>query len=230
MYCVRCGVKLQSGETKCPLCNTVVIDPDDEKKVKEENYPAVFPKRQKTSNIPLAIMFTVFAIIAVSIILIVCNKVYGELRWGGIATLGVALAYIIAILPMWFERPNPVIFVPVDHAATALYLLFICETTGGNWFLSFAFPTVSIFGLLITAAIALFRYVKKGKYYILGGYSILLAAYSVLVELFLHITFGTVMFLWSFYTFTVFFGLGIFLILVGIIKPLREYLEKVFFT
>ena len=35
-------------------------------------------------------------------------------------------------LPLWFRRPNPVIFVPVDFAAIGLYLLYINFATGGR--------------------------------------------------------------------------------------------------
>ena len=28
-YCVNCGVKLAASEEKCPLCNTIVINPND---------------------------------------------------------------------------------------------------------------------------------------------------------------------------------------------------------
>lgn len=230
MYCVRCGVKLQNGENKCPLCNTRVINPDDNESVKKVNiYSDVLPKKQRMSNMPLAIILTVFLAIAVAIILLVCNRVYGELRWGGIASLGILLAYIIAVFPLWFTKPNPVIFVPVDHAAIALYLGYICLSTDGNWFLSFAFPVVMILGAIMTAAVTLFRYLKNGRYFILGGFFVLLAIYSSLIEMFEHFTFGTQMFLWSVYPLTALLGIGVFFLLAGIIRPLREYLERKFF-
>ena len=33
------------------------------------------------------------------------------------------VSYVVLALPVWFRRPNPVIFVPCDFAAAALYLL-----------------------------------------------------------------------------------------------------------
>ena len=39
-YCVNCGVKLASSERKCPLCNTVVYNPN----IKEDNYYPNYPK------------------------------------------------------------------------------------------------------------------------------------------------------------------------------------------
>ena len=54
-------------------------------------------------------------------------------------------------------------------------------------------------------------------------------AASMLVELFEDLTFHTGMFNWSLYSATAFGIFGLFLLLAGIIRPLREHLEKKFF-
>lgn len=116
-----------------------------------------------------------------------------------------------------------------DFFAVCGYLLYICLYTGGRWFLSFAFPVVMLFCVVTTASIALFRYVRRGKLFITGGLLVAIGGSTMLVELFQHITFGTQMFHWSLYTASVFAWAGFFLILSGIIRPLREYLERKFF-
>ena len=121
------------------------------------------------------------------------------------------------------------VFVPADFFAVCGYLLYICLYTGGRWFLSFAFPVVMLFCVVTTASIALFRYVRRGKLFITGGLLVAIGGSTMLVELFQHITFGTQMFHWSLYTASVFAWAGFFLILSGIIRPLREYLERKFF-
>ena len=35
-YCVNCGVKLEESLTKCPLCNTPVINPNILKKMESK--------------------------------------------------------------------------------------------------------------------------------------------------------------------------------------------------
>lgn len=79
---------------------------------------------------------------------------------------------MLTVLPLWFKRPNPVIFVPVDFAAIILYLLYIDLATGGHWFLTFAFPVAGSIGVLITTMVALLRYVRRGYLYIFGGASL----------------------------------------------------------
>jgi hypothetical protein len=164
--------------------------------------------------------------------LLVCDiSIFGSLTWSLYAAGGMLLVYIIAILPMWFRRPNPVIFVPCDVAVIALYLLFIDLQTGGKWFLSFALPTVGTLGLIVTAVITLFRYVKRGYFYILGGALIATGLSVVLIEFLLNLTFTfKKFFFWSSYPLIGCTLIGIALIVIGICRPLRESLAKKFFV
>lgn len=112
----------------------------------------------------------------------------------------IALLYVVILLPMWFRRPNPVIFVPVDFIAVGLYLLYINFATGGHWFLSFAFPVTGAIGLLISAAVALTHYLRGGYLYIYGGMLILGGGLAVLIEFLINLTFQIHETLfWSFY-------------------------------
>ena len=83
--------------------------------------------------------------------------------------------------------------------------------------------------LLLTGFIALLRYVRGSRLFIIGGSVIVLGGLSMLVEFFQHITFGTKMFTWSLYVVSSCLAFGMFLILAGTIRPLREYLERRFF-
>ena len=59
---------------------------------------------------------------------------------------------MLAVLPLWFRRPNPVIFVPADFAAIGLYLLYINFATGGHWFLTFGLHHTFIWSFYPLAA------------------------------------------------------------------------------
>lgn len=227
MYCVRCGVKLREGTESCPLCGTPVWNPEGARARK--SYPEELPGKHQESTLPTAVALTVLAVVAELVVLIVCLKRYGELRWGGYAMGGIALFYVLAVLPGWFRRPLGEVFIPADHAAIALYLLYVCLETGGNWFLSFAFPTVLGSCLLSTALFCLLKYVRGGKLLIFGGFLILLGGFCLLVELLEHITFGTRMFEWSLYALSAFGVVGIFLLISGIVPSMRQHLRKRFF-
>ena len=227
MYCVRCGVRLQDGAESCPLCETPVWNPEQSRK--EHGYPDHYPLAQKESGLPFAVSLTVICVMAITVILIVCLRLYGELRWGGYVLGGIALFYIVAVLPRWFRRPPIEVFIPVDHAAAALYVLFICLHTGGHWFMSFALPVIVSSCLISTAMICLLKYVKGGKLFILGGFLLALGGFTVLVEFFEHLSFGTEMFRWSLYSLSGFGSVGLFLLIAGMIPPLRQGMRKRFF-
>ena len=140
------------------------------------------------------------------------------------------VCFILTVLPLWFKRPNPVIFVPVDFAAIILYLLYIDLATGGHWFLTFAFPVAGSIGVLITTMVALLRYVRRGYLYIFGGALIAAGGLAMLLEFLLNLTFGVHQtFFWSFYPLAAGVLLGVILIIIAVCPPLRRSLHRKFF-
>ena len=227
MYCVKCGVKLQDGAESCPLCQTPVWNPDPVEG--QRSYPDRMPGAHRQSDLPGAVALTLLCAIAAVVTLTVCFKLYGALKWGGYVVFGLGLFYVVAVLPRWFIEPKGEVFVPIDHAAAALFTLYVCLKTGGHWFLSFALPVIGASCLLSTAMICLLKYVRGGRAFIFGGFLILLGGFTVLVEFFEHLSFGLPMFLWSLYSLAGFGTVGVFLLLAGMIPALRHGLIKRFF-
>ena len=118
MYCIKCGVELADSEKVCPLCGTRVFHPDLPLPDGEAPYPADARRRTEEFNrAGLLFILTMLAIIPAVICLLCDWRVNGHIVWSGYAAGGIVLTYILAVLPLWFRRPNPVIFVPVDFAA-----------------------------------------------------------------------------------------------------------------
>lgn len=231
MYCIKCGVELADSEKKCPLCGTVVFNPELSRPDGEPQYPRLHAAESEKVN-HSGIMFVVTMLFLLPIVTtLLCDwQINGKIIWSGYAVGAVILLYTLVVLPLWFRHPNPVIFIPIDFAMTALYLLYINCATGGHWFLSFALPVTAAAGLILTAAVTLLKYLRKGYLFIFGGTIILSGAYTVLVEFLLNLNFHVHdEFIWSFYPFSVSFILGVMLIVIGICRPLRESLHKKFF-
>ena len=153
-----------------------------------------------------------------------------SVTWSGFVTGAILLCYIIVVLPMWFRRPNPVIFVPCDFAAIGTYLLYIDLATGGRWFMTFAFPLTGGVCLIVTAVVTLLRYVPKGALYTLGGASIALGGLMLLTEFLVNITFHVDRFFgWSLYPLIALVILGGLLIFLAICRPARQTLARKFF-
>lgn len=228
MYCVKCGVKLGEGVRECPLCRTPVLYSEDADRT--VSYSDRYPAEERHARYLILALLTALMAAAGLICLILCLRTFGRVYWSGYVLMGLALAWVILILPFWFPRWHPLIFLPIDFAAVCGFLLYVCESTGGNWFLSFAFPVTMIVGLLLVAAVAVARHVRRGRLYIAAALILVTGGFCMLIELFEHITFGTQMFLWSLYCVSFCGLLGLFLLIAALIPPLRAYLERKFFV
>lgn len=222
---MNCGVKLGVGEEKCPLCGLRAYHPDLKREIEEPLYPEewVAPKPERTG---WRFLLTVCFIIALFTCLLVDLLLTRTVSWSGYVLGGLLTGYILAVLPLWFPKPNFVILLPIDFTAIGLLLLYIDLATGGSWFLSFAFPVTAMYGLLCTAVAAIGKYVRGGYFFQFGGACIAFGCSAMLLEFFLHITFHFPMFRWSLYPVAVLSAVGLFWILAGIIRPLGDVLRK----
>ena len=230
MYCIKCGVKLADSEKKCPLCNTIVCHPEFEPNPDR----ALYPNNKLPANHSGSHARSVVLIILFLIPLIVCFfadlSFDGTLAWFGYVAGALAIVYIAFALPLWFKKPNPGIFLPCDFVSAGLYLLYIDLATHGDWFLSFAFPVTGGIGLIVTAVVALLKYLRRGSLYILGGAMIALGAFMPLMEFLICVTFTGLRFVgWSLYPLITLVLLGGMLIFLAISRPARETMERKFF-
>lgn len=230
MYCINCGVKLADTEKSCPLCGTIVFHPE----LTQEDRDPLFPKDQYPPKAPrsfAAQIIATFAFLLPLVTVLVCDlQLNRAVTWSGYVVGALILGYLALVLPSWFRKPNPVIFVPCTFSALIVYVLYICLATNGHWFLSFAFPVIGGVGLIVTTVVTLIHYIKRGQVFVLGGAFITLGAFMLLVEFLANLTFHVSRFVgWSFYPLTALVMLGGFLIFLGIYRPAREAMERKFF-
>lgn len=229
MYCINCGVKLADTEHMCPLCQADPTKLLSERMDTAPLYPSgchpdIRPKRGAINGTILAAF-----LLSLLVTFLVDWQSDGKLNWFGYSTGGLLLGYVVLALPRWFYKPNPVIFVPCDFAAAALYLLYIDLATAGGWFLSFAFPVTAVLCGLAGALAALLRYTRGGRLYIFGGAFMALGGFLLLLEVLLSAAFARVFSGWSLYPLTVLILLGGWLIFLAINHSVREKMERKFF-
>lgn len=229
MFCVNCGVRLGDSEKKCPLCGTTVYHPE----IKQKEVRPLYPKGRNPEIKPNSRAFNGIFIILFLIPLLICLiadfQRNGRLNWFGFAAGGIFLGYLVFAFPLWFRKPNPVILIPCDFFAAGLYLQYINKATGGDWFLSFAFPLTAALAIIVCTVTALTHYLAKGKFYIFGGGTIAFGAFMILVEFLLKVTFGIKLIGWSVYPFIIFGLMGGLLIYLGINRSAREMMERKLF-
>lgn len=232
MYCVKCGVELADTEKICPLCRTPVFHPDISQSAGEPLYPADRTPAPQLRPWGALMAATVVLFMLPILVTVLCDlQLNGRIVWSGFVVGALLTLYVSLVLPLWFRKPNPVIFVPCSFAAVGLYLLYINFATGGHWFLSLAFPITGVFGLISTAVVTLCRYIRRGRLYIFGGAALTLAAFMPVLELLIKITFDLPRFAaWSLYPAIALASLGVMLLITAICRPVRDSLSKRFFV
>ena len=228
MYCANCGVKLADTEKTCPLCGTEVYHPHIERPEVEPLYPKDFvPKRELSKATVHIIIFTLFLI---PIFLSLYSDCYlnKSITWSSYVIFSLAIVYITTILPFWFKKPSPAVFVPIDFFVIILFLHYINYTTQGDWFLTLAFPITTYLAIIVTATSVLLYYLKKGHLYVIGAFFIALGLFMDIIELFLMITFKVSFDGWSLYPMIPPVILGLGMIGISISRNARAALARKF--
>lgn len=229
MYCVKCGVKLADTEKVCPLCNTPVYIPEiadsDERPLYPKHKMPKTPRRSRTLNGAVAVAFLVPLLICFLSDL----QSPDGLDWFGYVAGALAVAYVTFALPLWFSKPNPVIFTPCVFAAATLYVLYIDLAVGGGWFLGFAFPVAGFSCAVTSAAVALLYYLKKGKLYVIGGALLATGAFMLFLEFLICVNFHRTFVGWSYYPLGILALFGGFVLYLAVNKTAREIMERKLF-
>ncbi len=229
MYCMKCGAKLGERETKCPLCGFDLpkLSPRQEKSL----YPRTHRPREKEDFKGLLLFFTLLLCGGGGAVLAMDLSAGGGISFSAWVLFGLLLFYTAFLLPRWFRRPNPVIFLPVFGVCLLGLLWYLDFFYGSGWFFPLALPLIGSFFLLLEAVVTLVRYVRGGKLYIYGGFFLGLACLSFASELlgraFLHLPLCLT---WSMIPLILFFIVGIGLIVIAIVPPFRAYVQRRFFV
>ena len=230
MYCIKCGVKLADSEKKCPLCDTAVCHPDFEQASERRLYPRDKIPKSNSGSKALNGAIIILFLIPMLVCFFADWFLDGKIEWFGYVAGALLLSYVALALPLWFKKPNPVIFVPCDFVGIGLYLSYINLVTKGNWFMNFAFPLVGGVCLITCTVVTLIYYLRRGKLYILGGAFMVLGVFMLLIEFLIKTTFGLHFIGWSIYPLVVLLLFGGLLIYLAINSAAREMIErKIFF-
>ena len=230
MFCIKCGVELSDGQTVCPLCSTKVYHPD----LAPTNTPPTYPKQEFQSEAinRKGILFVITVLYLLPLLLpMLFELAFADgIDWSGFVAGGTLLSYLFFILPAWFKRSHPIIFVPSYFLGTLLFVWYVCLATDGSWFYTFALPIIASLAAIVSAMTVLLAKLRHGKLYVVGGGLIALGAWTVLIEFLLHLTFSFVHTVyWSPFCLVSLFVLGMMLIVIAIVKPWKESLRKIFF-
>lgn len=231
MYCIQCGVKLADSETVCPLCGTVPYHPDLPRPAADPLYPTQHHPLPAVRSRMTQIVATTLFLLPLVITMLVDLRVNAAITWSGYVTGALLLAYGILVLPLWFSKPHPLVFVPCDFLFAAVYLLYLNEKVHGSWFWTFALPITACCGVVVCVTMLLLRLLRRGRLYIFGGAAVVSGLLCPVMELLFNLTFHRDRFLgWSVYPLAALILLGGMLIFLAVDRQTREKMARKFFV
>jgi hypothetical protein len=229
-YCVKCGVELEPGAKKCPLCDTPVVLPFEQTSTFDKPYPVYVQKpkfkiEKSTSMIIVGLIFLVPLLITVISDLTI-NKAF---TWS-LFVISSLLAFYVIITSIVMLGKRPVLSILVIGLDIEAFLMFINYMTHGTWFLPFALPLVAIivaFSIILTV---LFRKHVVTIPTLVAIIMLFAGILCIIIEVLLKLALGSpVVLLWSLYPFSTLLVLSIVVLIVFRNKSIVEKLKKKFF-
>ena len=159
-YCVHCGVKLGDGEKRCPLCLTPVFDPSEPHKPKAPRaYPVRTAEQELKRNKRFLLILAGLMLAAPGVLCLVIDLLLtGRVTWSGYASSALILLFAAVTLPLLADRHQVYITVGTSFLCLNGYLFLVERLSGsGAWFFSIALPAISLFALMLTGIILLYR-------------------------------------------------------------------------
>lgn len=233
-YCVHCGVELAADEKKCPLCDTVVLDPSLLSGNTAHNkplYPAIDPP-----TLPRVSRRSIFSLVAVliaipSFVTLICDlSLDGVIAWSAYV-IGAAISLLFTVAFTLLARElRPFGTVLASGFVWTGYAFFANFVTDGYWRIPFSLP-ILIYLTLALALLAFFisrRLLSLAK--LLTAILLLCGALCILIEwriadyfeLGLHFT-------WSYYPAASALLLSLLLLIIDGSEPIKARLRQKFF-
>ena len=187
MYCIKCGVELEDGAKRCPLCETPVpeIKGLEEKKFVKE-YPTININlyEMKMKKVKKAVFLSFFTISIISILEVLFQNLimYGKLEWGYYAIPSILIfdLGLFVFLDSYRMRTNLFLLL---SGFTSYFLLLDFGDKKLTWSLRLGIPIV----LALYLISLIFSYVwdkhKSDKLKILNFFIFFVGIFLLILEL-----------------------------------------------
>lgn len=175
-YCVNCGVKLKQSEKVCPLCNTIVINPN---KLNNDFIPAYSQVVEKHKEINKKFLCELITIILFcsTIITVLCDIVFTRNITWSIYVIVSSLSLNSKLSFILFKNKFLPLFIDLLSTETLIYVIAYLNN-GLHWFLYLVCPFIFIIWIYIVLCVFV---LEKKKYNLLRRLSIAFSFISVIL-------------------------------------------------
>ncbi|MBR3109483.1 MAG: hypothetical protein IKH30_20185 [Clostridia bacterium] len=159
-YCVHCGVKLGDGEKRCPLCLTPVFDPSEpQKPTAPRAYPVRTPEQELKRNKRFLLFLAGLMLAAPALLCLMIDLLLtGKITWSGYASSALILLFAAVAVPLLADRRQVYVTVGASFLCLNGYLFLVERLSdSGTWFFPIALPAISLFAVMLTVIILLYR-------------------------------------------------------------------------
>lgn len=229
-YCVNCGVELEKSLKSCPLCGVEAVNP---KEPFDPSVPRPYSARIATIQEQVERRYTAIIISVVlalaAVICVMANLVYEDsFTWSVYVVSGIAMLWVLAVVPFLHPRLHPVVIVALDVCALLLFLNIINQQDPtSDWYTLLAMPQVLLYGFLALVVVLLWRtsFVRGWQRI---GVAIMAAGAGVMgLECLLDLYNGMrVQPQWSWFVIIPAFALGLILFLIERKREVKEEIMK----
>ncbi len=185
-YCVNCGVELHETEKSCPLCTTVVINPNQ---LYNEDAKPLYPPHKQHADLQANKRVTV-ALISVLLALpasvcLVCNYVIDtRLTWSMYVLGTMAFLWTVIIPPYLLRRNRELMTVIIGGISSCAFLRFLEEVSPvKGWYLTLALPIVLVVAFICFIMVIIFLYSNLRKMQIAAVFAVCVAGMMIAVEI-----------------------------------------------
>ena len=225
MYCVNCGVELNPGAERCPLCGTPAWKPDPA----EPPYFATKPPEvPAVENYGLAILMSSM-LLSVALCCGLLNLILLPGRFWSYYVIGAAvMLWVWFVLPMVFRKLPVVIRLTLDVAIVGVYIWLISiDLNGEAWFRGLVVP-ILIWACVLVILLCLLsrnRSILTKISLCVGAVALLVIGIEYAIEYYL---FGAAHLTWSLVVATICIALIIPLRVIRHVPALREEVRRRF--
>jgi len=203
-YCVECGVKLDDSCNRCPLCQTLVINPNDyEQKDFVPKATSPFPitrgEVEPSDKTDFAILLSVI-LGTTALTCFLLNWLVFHGTWWSFYIIGIcAVLWVLIFPPITYKKITIYSYLLMDYVSITLFLLLISiQFSNGSWFFPIALPIIT--GLFILICLILF-FLKRFRVsflstalYIIISIGIFCATIEIALDRYFH---GKIALSWS---------------------------------
>lgn len=154
-YCVQCGVELSKYQSKCPLCETDVVNPNIKVIEANSDYPdykvVAEEEKKKVKRYVTGIILSIQVFVYSVIVLIIDLLVDGTISWSIIPILSLTLLWFGVAYPFFRAKNTFFRLFTYDCIAVMIFLVALNYAISSNFIWS-RFTTVSIMILWVIIA------------------------------------------------------------------------------